>query len=607
MSNPPIKMRKKEPVMKFNISHLTTVCLITTGLVLTDSAQALTAQQQMDQELQQVLVQTQKLQQQINYLNGEVKQLQREKTVAQQQVRQAQRQIAQQQVVQQTVQQRQIAHQQALVQQTQNTAAQLTPGEHAVLLNKSKTAPEGVGGPTIQYVGAQSLAAEAAKPHHGAKYIVMQTQGSPVPVATSSGPIPTWLQGERLTQGITVTTSPLLGLRSAYDASDLVVNISTMNEDLRLLQQREKLETQLLSEHVRPLWADRSLIELSGALESQGVFRHPFSGNASSDIDLTRAEFDTLAFFSSSVLGLLSMSYDNSPLPANIQGAGQREANSRIFLRRGFVTVGELGITPFYFSIGQMFIPFGIYTSEMLSSPMTQSIGQTNQRTALLGFYDEGLYSSIYAFHGNTTSNSINNGGANLGYQYNGDKFSANVGGGYLINLADSLGLQSTGNPIPNSFQGFGLDSSTENIAHKVSGVDAHGELDIGKLTLLAEYVGSAGSFATQDLSYNGDGARPQAVHLEGDYSIKAFDKWPTIFTLAYGRSWEALGVNVPKDSYVAEVNTSFWKNTIETIELRHDINYSSSDTFSGEGFPVPVNSSGGTQTTVIAQLGAYF
>lgn len=598
--------------MKFKI---TTICLIAAGLI-TNSVQAQTSQQQqMDQELKQVLVETKQLQQQINYLNGEVKQLQHEKAVAQRQARQAQQQIAQQRVTgqpqigqQTTTRQQQTARQQALIQQTKNTAAELTPQEHAALVAKSKKSPEGVGGPTIQYVGAQSLVRESAQKHHGAKYIVMENKPPVAPVvATTTGPIPAWLQGERLTQGITVTTSPFLGLRSAYDASDLIVNISTMNEDLRLLQQREKLETELLKENIRPLWADRSLIELSGAIESQGIFRHPFTGNPSSDIDLTRAEFDTLVFFSSSVLGLMAMEYDNSPLPANIQGSAQREANSRIFLKRGFVTVGELGVTPFYFSAGQMFIPFGIYTTQMLSNPMTETIGQTNQRVALLGFYDEGLYSSLYAFHGNTTSNSINNGGANLGYQYNGDKFSANVGGGYLINIADSLGLQSTNNPLPNSFQGFGFDSSTEDISHKVGGLDAHGELDIGKLTLLGEYIGPTGSFATQDLSFNGDGARPQAMHLEADYSINAFDKFPTIFTIAFGHSWEALGANVPEESYIAEVNTSIWKNTIETIEFRHDNNYSSSDTFSGRGFPTPINSSGGTQTTVIAQLGAYF
>ena len=441
-----------------------------------------------------------------------------------------------------------------------------------------------------------------------------------------------------MTQGVTVTTSPLLGLRSAFDASDLVVNLSTMNEDLRLLKQRHLLYTALHNAGIVPLWRQRSVIELSGALEAQGVINRPFRGRANNSIDLTRGEFDTLAYFSRAITGLMSFTYDNSPLPPNIQGSGQRVANSRLYLRRGFVTVGDLGITPFYFSVGQMYAPFGRYNTEMLSNPMTVTIGQTLNRIALIGFYDDGLYSEGYVFKGDAatgTPRTVNNGGVNVGYQYSGNDWGFGLGAGYIRDISDSLGIQKTGADF-NSFQGFGFSNHTESLQQLVPGDDFHAAIHISKLTLIGEYIGSTAPFNQNDLSFESDvhrrfifrqagrhhgfdgfplqGARPQALHLEGDYGFKLVDRFPSVFSLSFDRSWQALGLNVPEKSYTADLNMSFFKNTIETLEYRHDINYPGCDFSSGNnngaGFtfpPIPVPSVGGTQNTVIAQIGAYF
>ena len=145
------------------------------------------------------------------------------------------------------------------------------------------------------------------------------------------------LQAENFTRGATVTTSPYLGLRSAFDASDLVVNISTMNEDLRLLQQRETIEQAYRDAHLAPFASDRPILELSGTLEAQGIYQDTYVGPSTTDIDLTKAEIDFLSYISPWVLGIMTIDYDNTPLPGltnpdvNIAGVGQRIGNSRSF------------------------------------------------------------------------------------------------------------------------------------------------------------------------------------------------------------------------------------------------------------------------------------
>src|SRR5690606_24715043 len=89
---------------------------------------------------------------------------------------------------------------------------------------------------------------------------------------------------ERFKHGITVTTSPILGLRSVYDAADLLYQYPSMNEDLILLQQRQSLEYFL--QQVGDSLANRAIIVLSGAIQGQIVTSRNFNGRSNGDVNL---------------------------------------------------------------------------------------------------------------------------------------------------------------------------------------------------------------------------------------------------------------------------------------------------------------------------------
>lgn len=561
------------------------------------STQALAATSSDDAELKKILLQEQKLEQQVQYLNQEVVELKREKAASRRPV---------------------------------------TANPYIA----SKPVPEGTG--VISKAGGASTTSAPVPQTNSA---TVWTSAPPPELISSKRTgrypsqilyqTPEQIAGHRLANGLSVTTSPYLGLRSAFDASDLVSNISTMNEDLRLLQQRQTVTKAIIDAGESPSFLDRPLMILSGNITAQASSEKPFQGPTANGLDLTNAEFDVLSYVSSWATGLISMGYDNGPFPnvtlngiststAQLVGAGQRVANSRFFLKRGFLTIGDLAKFPFYFTAGQMYAPFGTYTTQLLDSTLPQSIGQTDERTALIGFYKDGLYGSGYIFNGETRSvnsdrtSTLDNGGANLGLKHSfKDDVAINIGAGFLGNIADSLGLQLTN--APSGFQGFGFSSTTEIIQHPVSATDLHAELDVKKLSLIGEFINSNKSFDPLDLSYNGSGARPAGLHVEGDYTFKIIN-WPSVFTLAYGRSWQALGLSLPRNSYIAMVTTSIWKDTIEAIEFRHDQNYSTSDiaggnntfapTSAGEFLPVlpgPVASVGGSQNTVTGSIGVYF
>lgn len=420
---------------------------------------------------------------------------------------------------------------------------------------------------------------------------------------------------KQLHLGLPVTTSPYVGLRTAYDASDLIVNYPTMNEDLRLLQQRQVLDHDLADQGIDSQHSP--YVILSGAIEAQALSHNPFKNqeDTTSTVNLSRAELDTFANVGPWAQGFMSFSFDNSPLDPQEEGTGNPINNSRLFLQRGFLTIGNLDRSPLYFTAGQMYVPFGRYANYLLSSPATTLVGRTTARAVLLGLYKNGLYASVYAFNGASNPaglTGIDDFGGNVGLKYSGDFLKFNFGGGGINNIADSIVMQNTGQNI-NAFQGFSETEATEDIVHRVSGADVHGEIDLGKLTLLSEFVSATQSFDPLDLTFNGFGAKPRALHTEMDYTFNAFKK-PSLLGIAYDESWQSLALGLPKNSYFAIFSTSIWKNTIESLELRHDIQYPSSDTAGGR-CDLSINSTGfclnpptgGTDNVVTGQIGVYF
>lgn len=415
------------------------------------------------------------------------------------------------------------------------------------------------------------------------------------------------------TRGDTVTTSPYIGIRSAYNASDLIVNLSSMNEDLRFLQEQQKLAKQLKNQRLPYL--DHPVIELSGDVVGQAYWAQSYDRSSRHDINLTNTRFDVFAHASEWAMGYISFNYDNAGVDELLQGSGFRLGNSRIFLERAFLTIGNLDYSPVYFSLGQMYVPFGRYATSAVTTALTTALGQTNTRAALLGVNYEGFYGSVYGFRGDSDvdSTGINQWGANAGYRYSCNDISAEAGAGYIANIADSTGIQRTGFFDRDEFTGFGVSRQTEKLKHRVPAYDLHTELGYQSLGFAAEYIAATRHFVTGDMNFNDHGARPTALHVEANYRFE-LGAFPAAVAAAYDRSHDALALNLPKDSYIGTFNISLWKNTIESFEYRHDENYHGHDTSAGlvptAGGPAvtaPGPNGGGHRNLFLAQIGVYF
>ncbi len=447
-----------------------------------------------------------------------------------------------------------------------------------------------------------------------------------------------YFSAERFKHGITVTTSPLLGLKSVYNAADLLYQYPSMNEDLILLQQKGSFEN--LLEQVGDSLANRAIIVISGGLEGQIITNRGFNGRSQGDINLSTSQLDILAMMSRWANGFFSLNYDDSA-----PSTGSRVENSRIYLSRGFLTIGNLNVIPMYFTIGQMYLPFGKYSSAMLTTPLTESLARILARSALLGYYKKGFYAEAYGYEGSKVSgvrNAFAEGGVNMGYQtINLKNVNIDAGIGWVTNIADSEGIQSNGleqnlNNVlvggavitaPTQFAGFGDTAGANALEHRIPGLDVHTEFSYKDFTIMGEYITALRRFAPEDLTFNPlflgppfprPGASIGAMQLEADYTISVRNK-PIVFALTYGRTWQALALNLPEYSWAFIISASIWKNTMFGIEYRRDQDYAFDTTASGSvvgttatsppaasALPVP-NGTGRQRNMITVQFGAYF
>lgn len=412
--------------------------------------------------------------------------------------------------------------------------------------------------------------------------------------------------------GTPVVASPYLGSRPAFDGSDYIVNISSINRDIRLMQQRRRLYRAY--EKIGYPIPHQPILAISGKVEPLATLGSgdAFFSHSTGDLTLGSSELDVAAILNDKVEAYMALSVDTSPPDVG----GQRLANSSVDLNMAFVNIGDLDETPFYLTGGQLYVPFGRFSTSMVSAPLPLLMARTKTRPVILGYksqHESGPFAALYGYKSDTTLASTAVGGLNLGYVFDNGYSTGELGVSGISSMNDAGGMQFTGSTPGidiGNFGGFSSPTNGNENVKKIPAFGAHVYWSIDRYNFTAEWVGATGRFRTQDLSFNGKGARPQAGQLEGSVTFIAFDK-PASVGVGYQWSKETLALNIPRHRINGVFNISLWKDTVESLEYRHDFNYATTQYANGAApigaFNAPTYGAGGATDTLLAQIGVYF
>ena len=144
-----------------------------------------------------------------------------------------------------------------------------------------------------------------------------------------------------------------------FAGSNLIVNSPNVNTDLQLLTIRKSIINQLnatLGESgIEPT---HSHLLLSGVIESQANYTNHGGAPSTTDIDVTNVSLDTTILGPSEwILGFVEFSYNNGTPMSDVFNSTSnfRTANSRVYVNKAFVTLGNLTCSPFYGTFGQYY------------------------------------------------------------------------------------------------------------------------------------------------------------------------------------------------------------------------------------------------------------
>jgi hypothetical protein len=360
-------------------------------------------------------------------------------------------------------------------------------------------------------------------------------------------------------------TSTRFYSKKDYDKSGrLLANFPSMNEDVYFLERRSRHE-QALKKNKNHDFLMHS-IELSGAFAARIAMLDGASNAMRQDIDLSKVQLDFFSDVNPWVMVLASFNYDKSDMPMLFQS---KPKNARAYLKRGFITIGNMDQSPYYTSIGQMYLPFGSFSSSRLSGNAVLGLGRITGRVLVSGYHDLHQTHAFFLMQGSSQHANQQSiellGFNNIFHVAIEDDSRIDVAVGYVSNMVESDGL----------LEAVHIQHASHVIDHPVPAIDANVTWKYRDAVFKMEYLMAGRHFSASDFAYQGKGAKPKAIYLEvgKDANIDYWDSSVSL-SVSYDQSWEASSMQVSKRSMAFFAGTTLWKNTSQSLELRHSWAY---------------------------------
>ena len=219
---------------------------------------------------------------------------------------------------------------------------------------------------------------------------------------------------------------------------------------------------------------------------------------------------------------------------------------------------------PLSLTVGRQVVPFGVYESTLVSTPLTKALGETAGDSVVAGFESGGVTFSGYLFDGENDRSGearVENFGASVGYTLEREPYSLS----FNVSVIDDIGETGEINGV--------LGDRDED---KVPGGGASLVASMGNFTLIAEYIAALDAFAPTELAFENRDAEPSAWILEGAFSSDIFGM-PAIAAVGVQGTNEAEAVELPESRFLVGVSVDVADGVALGLEWRRDENYDGS------------------------------
>ncbi|MDH5179073.1 MAG: LbtU family siderophore porin [Gammaproteobacteria bacterium] len=309
-------------------------------------------------------------------------------------------------------------------------------------------------------------------------------------------------------------------------------------------------------------WADR--ITVSGLLEAEYGQTSVDGGASESDIVLATVELAFEAKLNDKVSTHLSFLYE--------------EGDTTYEVDEGYIAYNMGGFT---IKMGQMYVPFGSYETNVISDPLTLEIGETRDSALMLEGEAGSLQYAAYLFNGVTLKTGSEEAVDKMGLRLAFVKEGMDIGVDYISNIADTATVSSN-------------VTSTPAIQTEVSGMVLHANLTFGSLHVIFENL-TSDKFDAADLSFKGNGAELSATNMEVGYDFNMGGMEST-FAVAMQTTEEASGLGLPESRMLIALSMKLQKDTALSFEYATSSDYSIAD-----------GGTGADSTSITAQLAVGF
>ncbi len=320
----------------------------------------------------------------------------------------------------------------------------------------------------------------------------------------------------------------------------------------------------ILEQQLEATWLSR--VDISGAVEIEASYTDDYDGVQTSDIDLTNVEIGIDAGFSELVGGFVVFKWEE-------------DGEEGVFVDEGGITLGNLETLHYQITAGKLYVPFGVFETNMISDPLTLELGEIREGAVSVEFSKAGFYGAAFAFNSDVSKTGkaddmIDSWGLSLGYQFAGDAFSADLKAGYVSNLNASGGFSDTFDSVDDYSAG------------------ATGSLVVGiaDFTLVGEYL-----TALDDDYLTDSNNQSSAWNVEVSYSFTVNERAAAV-ALGYQGTREAAFLGLPEQRWLVSANYELTPELAIAVELSQDDDYATHKGGSGE-----------TAETVLAQLALAF